>query len=126
MKSVLLLAVLVPAATILASFTVLSARAHDWFSNYSTGRFSHNSTGRFSEEFEACCGGTDCRTAEELGYPQMKRDTDGSYKVKIGKYWVHYDFPAVHPSEDSKTWICYMETGSDPEPLCLFLPPGII
>ena len=56
----------------------------------------------------------------------MRRDTDGSYDVKIGQYWVRYDFPAVHRSDDSKTWVCYMETGSDPEPLSLFLPPGII
>jgi len=24
---------------------------------------------------------------------------DGSYDVKIGQYWVHYDFLAVHRSE---------------------------
>lgn len=29
----------------------------------------------------------------------MRWDMDGSYDVKIGQYWVHYDFPAVHRSE---------------------------
>ena len=94
------------------------ARADDWRSKYSTGRPG--------PDFEASCGIKDCRISEQLGYPKMRRDTDGSYDVKIGQYWVCYDFPAVHRSEDYKTWVCYMETGSDPEPLCLFLPPGII
>lgn len=114
MRSVLLVALTVGFCVI----SSLSVRADDWRSKYSTGRMG--------ETFEACCGIKDCRTAEALGYPKMRRDTDGSYDVKIGKYWVRYDFPAVHQSEDSKTWVCYMETGSDPEPLCLFLPPGII
>ena len=118
MKSVFLLKISVLAGVFLSSFAASPAWAHDWFSNYSTGRLG--------EEFEACCGYRDCRTAEQLGYPAMIRDVDGGYTVKIGKYWIHYDFPAVHPSEDSKTWICYMETDVDPEPLCLFLPPGII
>lgn len=118
MKSALLLAILVPTGFFLHLVGIFPAQAHSWFSNYSTGRFA--------EEFEACCGYRDCRTAEELGFPQMRRIEDGSYYVKLGKYWVKYDFPAVHRSEDSKTWICYMETESDPEPLCLFLPPGII
>lgn len=91
--------------------------AHDWRSKYSTGRMG--------ETFEACCGVRDCRTAEALGYPKMRKHEDGSYDVKIGKYWVRYDFPAVHKSEDSKIWVCYMETGVDPEPLCLFLPPEV-
>ena len=90
------------------------AQADDWRSKYSTGKVS--------DEFEACCGIKDCRTAES---PQMRRHPDGSYDVKIGKYWVRYDFPAVHRSEDRKAWVCYMETQSDPEPLCLFLPPGV-
>ena len=94
------------------------ALADDWRSKYSTGRKG--------DLFEACCGVRDCRTSKELGYPKMKRDTDGSYDVKIGKYWVRYDFPAVHQSEDSQTWVCYLETDTDPEPLCLFLPPGVI
>ena len=46
--------------------------------------------------------------------------------MKIGNHWLRYDFPAVHPSEDTKAWVCYMETPSSPEPLCLFLPSGII
>ena len=122
MKSVLLPAMLLSFGVLLASPAFSPAQGHSWFSNYSTGRYGE----KFSEEFEACCGGTDCRTAKELGYPQMRRDAEGGYNVKIGKYWIHYDFPAVHPSEDSKIWICYMDTGVDPEPLCLFLPPGII
>jgi hypothetical protein len=108
---------LVAICCVAALFNPFSARADDWRSKYSTGRYG--------ELFEACCGIRDCRTAEQLGYPKMKRDSDGSYDVKIGKYWVRYDFPAVHKSEDAKTWICYMETGVDPEPLCLFLPPGV-
>jgi len=118
MKSVLSLALLVSLGVSLSPSALSPARADDWRSKYSTGRPG--------AEFEACCGHKDCRTAEELGYPQMRRDKDGSYYVKIDKYWIRYDFPAVHRSEDSKTWICFMETGTDPEPLCLFLPPGII
>ena len=114
MKAVFLVA-------LLGAFCVsLSPPAHagDWRSKYSTGRPG--------ADFEACCGTKDCRTSKALGYPKMKRDKDGNYAVKIGKYWVRFDFPAVHRSEDSKTWVCYMETGLEPEPLCLFLPPGII
>ncbi len=118
MKAVLLVALLVSLGIFLAPFPSSPAGASDWRSKYSTGKPG--------QAFEACCGTRDCRTSEALGYPKMRRDTDGSYDVKIGKYWVRYDFPAVHRSEDSKTWVCYMETGSDPEPLCLFLPPGII
>lgn len=95
-----------------------AAHADDWRSKYSTGRKA--------EEFEACCGHQDCRTAASLGYPKMTRRPDGGYDVMLGKYRLHYDFPAVHPSEDSRTWVCYMETYGAPEPLCLFLPPGII
>ena len=118
MKSVLLVALLVSLGVFLSPSASSPVRADDWRSKYSTGGPG--------VEFEACCGYKDCRTAEDLGYPKMRRDADGSYDVKIGKHWIRYDFPAVHPSEDSKTWVCYMETGSDPEPLCLFLPPGII
>ncbi len=113
MKAGLLFALLVP-------FYVSAlppAHASDWRGKYSTGKKG--------EAFEACCGVTDCRTAESLGYPQIKRHEDGSYDVKVGKYWVRYDFPAVYPSEDSKAWVCYLETSTEPEPLCLFLPPGI-
>ena len=56
----------------------------------------------------------------------MIRHEDGSYDVEVGKHWLRYDFPAVHPSEDSEAWVCYMETSVEPVPLCLFLPPGII
>jgi hypothetical protein len=91
--------------------------ADDWRSKYSTGRDPN--------VFEACCGVKDCRTAKALGYPKMRKFEDGSYEVKIGEYWVRYDFPAVHKSEDSQTWVCYMETDVDPEPLCLFLPPKV-
>lgn len=118
MKSVLSVAWLVTVLCSTSLFFAPPLRADDWRSEYSTGRPG--------ADFEACCGYKDCRTAEQLGYPQMRRDADGSYDVKIGKYWVRYDFPAVHRSEDAKTWICYMETEVDPEPLCLFLPPGII
>ncbi len=95
----------------------MPAHAGDWRSKYSTGRMG--------EAFEACCGIKDCRTAESLGYPEMKKHEDGSYDVKVGKHWLRYDFPAVHKSEDSKAWVCYMETYNEPEPLCLFLPPGV-
>lgn len=91
--------------------------AHDWGKNYSTGRKG--------DMFESCCGVNDCWTAESLGFPKMKRYRDGSYEVKVGKYWLRYDFPAVHRSEDKKIWICFMETREEPEPLCLFLPPEI-
>jgi len=93
------------------------AAADDWRSKYATGQDPN--------VFEACCGIKDCRTAEALGYPKMRKHENGSYDVKIGKYWIRYDFPAVHKSEDAKTWVCYMETGVDPEPLCLFLPPEV-
>ena len=118
MKSVILVVLLVSLGVVFSPLASSPAFADDWRSKYSTGRFG--------ETFEACCGIRDCRTAKALGYPKMKRDADGSYDVKIGKYWVRYDFPAVHQSEDAKIWVCYMETGVDPEPLCLFLPPGII
>ena len=67
------------------------ARADDWRSKYSTGRPG--------PDFEACCGINDGLISEQLGYPKMRRDTDGSYDVKIGQYWVRYDFPVVHRSE---------------------------
>jgi hypothetical protein len=78
------------------------------------------------EDFEACCGVKDCRTAQSLGYPRMRRLEDGGYDVKLGKHWLHYDFPSVHRSEDKQAWVCYMETSVKPGPLCLFLPPEII
>ena len=94
MKTGLLLAMWVP--FYVAAFA--PAQADDWRSNYSTGKVS--------DEFEACCGVKDCRTAESLGYPPMKRHADGSYDVKVGKNWLRYDFPAVHRSEDDKAWVC--------------------
>ncbi len=93
------------------------AHASDWRSKYSTSKKG--------EDFEACCGIKDCRTAESLGYPRMERHADGSYDVKVGKHWLRYDFPAVYPSEDKNAWVCYMETYAEPVPLCLFLPPGV-
>ena len=107
--------------TLAASFClsgVPGLQADGWRSKYSTGRKG--------AEFEACCGVKDCRTAESLGYPKMTKRPDGGYEVMLGKYRLSYDFPAVHRSEDSKTWVCYMETRAEPEPLCLFLPPGIM
>lgn len=111
----------IPFYSLLVAFSVSvlpPAHASDWRGKYSTGKLGEN--------FEACCGVKDCRTAESLGYPKMKRHEDGSYDVNVGKYWIRYDFPAVHRSEDSKAWVCYLETYGEPEPLCLFLPPGII
>ena len=113
MKPVLLYALLLPLVLSLSE----PAASADWRSKYSTGRTPN--------VFEACCIVRDCRTAEALGYPEMKKYEDGSYEVKIGKYWVRYDFPAVHESEDAKIWVCYLETNLDPEPLCLFLPPKV-
>ncbi len=114
MKAIPLFSLLVP---FWVSMLTL-AHADDWRSKYSTGKKGEN--------FEACCGIKDCRTAKSLGYPKMIRHEDGSYDVEVGKYWIRYDFPAVHPSEDSEAWVCYMETSVEPVPLCLFLPPGII
>lgn len=89
---------------------------HSWFSDYSTGR----------DAFESCCGDTDCRTAESLGHPQIVRRDDGGYNVRVGPHWIKYDFPAVHASHDARIWVCYLDVGAAaPEPLCLFLPPGI-
>lgn len=114
MKAGLLFALLLPFCVA----QLPSATAGDWRSKYSTGRKG--------DTFEACCGEKDCRTAQSLGYPLMKRLEGGGYEVKVGDYWLRYDFPAVHPSEDTKAWVCYMETYAEPEPLCLFLPPAII
>jgi len=114
MKAGLLIAFLAPFCVALSPV----ADAGDWRGKYSTGGKDN--------AFESCCGDKDCRTAESLGYPQMKRHADGSYDVKVGDYWLRYDFPAVHRSEDTRAWVCYMETYVEPEPLCLFLPAGII
>ena len=91
--------------------------AHNWFSDFSTGR----------EEFEECCGYQDCRTAKSLGYPEIRKRGDGGYNVRLGKFTLEYDFPAVHVSQDSDTWICFMgEATNHPDPLCIFLPAGMM
>lgn len=104
-----------------ASFVLLlfatsgPSHAGDWRSKYTTGR-----------DLQSCCGDKDCRTAAALGFPKIIRRGDGGYDVKVNGYWIKYDFPAVHVSQDKNTWICYLESYRDPDPLCLFLPPGII
>lgn len=91
--------------------------AHGWFSDYTTGR----------EDFEECCGYQDCHTARSLGYPEIRKRDDGGYNVRLGKSWLKYDFPAVHASQDSHTWICFMgDPAGYAEPLCLFLPAGMM
>ena len=92
-----------------------SARADDWRSKYNT-----------ENEFESCCGHKDCKTAADLGFPTIKRQPDGSYDVRVKGYWIKYYHPAVHVSEDDNIWICYLDIHQDPEPLCLFLPPGAV
>jgi hypothetical protein len=92
-----------------------SARADDWRSNYNT-----------ENEFESCCGHKDCKTAAALGNPPIKRQPDGSYDVRVKGYWIKYHHPAVHVSEDDNVWICYLDMFEDPDPLCLFLPPGAV
>lgn len=93
------------------------AQAHSWFSDYSTG----------SPAFEECCGYQDCHTAASLGYPDISRRDDGGYNVQLENSLLKYDFPAVHTSPDSNTWICFMgEAANHPDPLCLFLPAGIM
>ena len=91
------------------------APAGDWRSQYTTG-----------SNFESCCGVKDCHTSASLGFPKIIRRADRGYDVKVGGYWLSYDFPAVHASHDDNTWICYLESYAEPDPLCLFLPPGII
>ena len=92
-----------------------SARADDWRSKYNT-----------ENEFESCCGHKDCQTAAALGFPPIKRQPDGSYDVRVKGYWIKYHHPAVHVSEDDNVWICYLDIFQDPDPLCLFLPPGAV
>ncbi len=113
-----------------ASFVLLvfattgPSHAGDWRSHYTTG--TRSADGTPGRSFQSCCGDKDCRTAEALGFPKIKRRDDGGYDVQIDGYWIKYDFPAVHVSEDKKTWICYLGSHVDGDPLCLFLPPGII
>lgn len=90
------------------------SQAGDWRSRYTT-----------EDNFESCCGDKDCHTAASLGFPEIKRQSDGGYVVRIDGYWLKYDHPAVHKSEDSNTWICYLESNAEPDPLCLFFPPGV-
>ena len=46
------------------------ARADDWRGKFNT-----------ENEFESCCGAKDCKTAAALGFPEIKRQPDGSYDV---------------------------------------------
>ncbi len=89
--------------------------AGDWRSQYTTGNL-----------FESCCGENDCRTRASLGNPKIINRGDGGYDVQVEGHWLKYDFPAVHASQDDNTWICYLKSYAEPDPLCLFLPPGII
>ena len=89
--------------------------AGDWRKQYTTGNL-----------FESCCGENDCRTLASLGFPKIIRRAYRGYDVQVDGYWLSYDFPAVHASQDDNTWICYLESNAEPDPLCLFLPPGII
>ena len=108
------------ASLVLALFTTVgAARAGDWRSQYNTGK----QTGSL---FQSCCGDKDCRTWASLGYPKIIRRDDRGYDVRLNGYWLSYDFPAVHASHDDNTWICYLKSNAEPDPLCLFLPPGII
>ncbi|MDX1484762.1 MAG: hypothetical protein R3229_09790 [Alphaproteobacteria bacterium] len=89
--------------------------ADDWRSKYTTG-----------DPFESCCGENDCHTWAALGFPKIVRRPDRGYDVQVKGYWLRYDFPAVHASQDDNTWICFLESNAEPDPLCLFLPPGVI
>ena len=100
------------------------SQAGDWRSHYTNG--TRSADGLPGRSFQSCCGDKDCRTAEALGFPKIKRRDDGGYDVRINGHLIKYDFPAVHVSEDKKTWICYLGSYGEGDPLCLFLPPGII
>ena len=104
------------ASLVLAVFATSGpSSAGDWRSKYKNGR-----------TLESCCGDKDCRTAASLGFPKITRRSDRGYNVQVDGYWLSYDFPAVHASQDDNTWICYLKSSAEPDPLCLFLPPGII
>ena len=104
-------------AALLFGLSAAGAAAHGWFSDYMTGR----------QDFEECCGYQDCHAAQSLGNPKILARGDGGYNVHLGKFTLQYDFPAVHVSEDSRTWICFMGEATDhPDPLCLFLPAGMM
>ena len=105
---------------VVALVLTLFARSHpssagDWRSQYTTGN-----------TFESCCGDKDCRTSASLGFPKIIARSDRGYDVQVDGHWLRYDFPAVHASHDDNTWICYLKSNAEPDPLCLFLPPGII
>ena len=89
--------------------------AGDWRSQSTTGVM-----------LQSCCGENDCHTSASLGFPKIIRRADRGYNVQVDGYWLSYDFPAVHASHDNNTWICYLKSYAEPDPLCLFLPPGII
>ncbi len=104
------------ASLVLALFATSGpSSAGDWRSKYKNGR-----------TLESCCGENDCRTRASLGNPKIINRGDGGYDVQVEGRWLKYDFPAVHASQDDNTWICYLKSYAEPDPLCLFLPPGII
>ncbi len=70
MKAIPLFSLLVP---FWVSMLTL-AHADDWRSKYSTGKKG--------EDFEACCGIKDCRTAKSLGYP-----TTSAAKIAASLPW---------------------------------------
>lgn len=111
LRALCLIALLV--LTLFARSDTLSAK--DWRKQYTTGKL-----------FEICCGDKDCHTSASLGHPKIIARSDRGYDVQIKGYWLSYDFPAVHASQDDNTWICYLESNAEPDPLCLFLPPGTI
>ncbi len=88
--------------------------AGDWPSHYTTG-----------DNLESCCGDRDCHTSASLGFPKIIRQADGSYDVHVEGYWIKFHHPSVHVSEDKNTWICYLESNGEPDPLCLFFPPDV-
>ncbi len=109
-------AIYVVASLVLALFATSGpSTAGDWRSQYTTGN-----------QFQSCCGNNDCRTWASLGFPKIIRRDDRGYNVRVDGHWLSYDFPAVHASQDDNTWICYLKSNAEPDPLCLFLPPGII
>ncbi len=111
MRDFVFIAFLVPACFAISH----PSWAGDWRSQYTNGN-----------TFESCCGEKDCRTSASLGFPKIIARSDRGYDVQVEGHWLSYDFPAVHASHDDNTWICYLKSNAEPDPLCLFLPPGII